>query len=151
MRLPSFFKKNHTTRPPFDFDETAISSSSLAQHHRFPRIFSTRTRKFVRLDPLHCNYTHTHSLSLLFLLVHASVRRRNTERRRRSIGSRIRRSLGPPPTTRFRDPFSFIYHCLLRHFHARPAVDVTRVYRGEDRWKETDREGSPRPDSAVFE
>lgn len=154
-----FQKESPQTSPPpsplapTDFDKTQSKLPFRLRHAKPPRFpldslnFDGRTRetrRFVRLDSLHWN------CSLFLILVHAFVRGRNTERGKRSIGSRIRRSLGPPPTTRFRDPFSFIYHCLLRHFHDRPVERDASISR--DRWKESEaREGSPRPDSAVLQ
>lgn len=118
----SFSRKNllprhsHKTPMSFHFRKTTNISTRLLEFRQERQDISKRNEK-IRCDPLHLN---TELFFLSLLLVHAFVRRRNTERGSRSIGSRIRRSLGPSPTTRFRDPFSFIYHCLLRHFHSRP-------------------------------
>lgn len=106
----------HKTPMSFHFRKTTNISTRLLEFRQERQEISKRNEK-IRCDPLHLN---TELFFLSLLLVHAFVRRRNTERGSRSIGSRIRRSLGPSPTTRFRDPFSFIYHCLLRHFHSRP-------------------------------
>lgn len=155
-----FFRKMSSPPSPFapiHFDETQskLPFHPLAKGKISPRLLEFRQEREKRedscdLDPLHWNVELRSPLSLSLLLIHAFVRRRNTERGSRSIGSRIRRSLGPPPTTRFRDPFSFIYHCLLRHFHGRTRLNVTRVDI-EGSVGRVAREGSPRPDSAVLQ